>query len=185
MPSLCRVATATAAAGLLGGPIAAGLMSLDGRLGLRGWQWLFLAEGIPPLLLAVVIYLWLPSGPLAASFLLPDERQRLWQWVRGGGPEGVELSVLAGPLEEAEPGQAGAGAGSPGAGAAEQDAEDAGDKALLLRQATDGGPGNQAVAASAGCGGEGSRLSRQLLLQGLVDWRVCYLGGIMFAGGWP
>ena len=38
------VATATSLAGLLGAPLAAGLLLLDGVCGLRGWQWLFLAR---------------------------------------------------------------------------------------------------------------------------------------------
>lgn len=32
---------------VLGAPLAAALLSLNGKLGLRGWQWLFLIEGLP------------------------------------------------------------------------------------------------------------------------------------------
>ena len=38
------VATASSLAGLAGAPLAAGLLSLDGACGLRGWQWLFLVD---------------------------------------------------------------------------------------------------------------------------------------------
>ncbi|KPM40394.1 hypothetical protein AK830_g6141 [Neonectria ditissima] len=49
-------------AGALGGPLAIGLLSLRGRLGLAGWQWLFLVEGILTCFLAVVAYLYLPHS---------------------------------------------------------------------------------------------------------------------------
>ena len=42
------VATATSLAGLLGAPLAAGLLLLDGVAGLRGWQWLFLVLAPKP-----------------------------------------------------------------------------------------------------------------------------------------
>ena len=40
------VASATSLAGLLGAPLAAGLLLLDGVAGLRGWQWLFLVPAL-------------------------------------------------------------------------------------------------------------------------------------------
>ncbi|KAH7142756.1 major facilitator superfamily domain-containing protein [Dactylonectria estremocensis] len=49
-------------AGALGGPLAIGLLSLRGRGGLAGWQWLFLVEGILTCVLAVVAYLYLPHS---------------------------------------------------------------------------------------------------------------------------
>ncbi|KAL4451937.1 hypothetical protein ABPG75_007599 [Micractinium tetrahymenae] len=92
------VATATAVAGLMGGPLAAGIMSLDGAAGLRGWQWLFLLEGVPPLLLAAALPFWLPTSPLTASFLSPEEQQWLWRQVNGQ-EAGIEL-VAAAPAED-------------------------------------------------------------------------------------
>ncbi len=56
--------------GLVAGP----LLNLDGHLGLRGWQWLFLVEGIPAILLGVVFLLILPDGPQQAKWLTEDER---------------------------------------------------------------------------------------------------------------
>ncbi|RMZ56540.1 hypothetical protein APUTEX25_001387 [Auxenochlorella protothecoides] len=61
------VATATAVAGLTGAPLAAGLLALDGRGGLRGWQWLFLLEAVPACLLSVAVALALPSPPTLAG----------------------------------------------------------------------------------------------------------------------
>ncbi|KAL4423008.1 hypothetical protein ABPG77_005488 [Micractinium sp. CCAP 211/92] len=104
------VATATAVAGLTGGPLAAGIMSLDGAAGLRGWQWLFLLEGVAPLLLAAALPFWLPASPLTAPFLSPDEQQWLWREVNAEQP-GIEL-VPAAP----EAGSDGLEAGASGAG---------------------------------------------------------------------
>jgi ACS family tartrate transporter-like MFS transporter len=56
--------------GLLAGP----LMSLQGRLGLRGWQWLFLLEGFPAVLLSVVFFFQLPDTPEDARWLSSSER---------------------------------------------------------------------------------------------------------------
>jgi MFS transporter, ACS family, tartrate transporter len=56
--------------GLLAGP----LMSLQGRLGLHGWQWLFLLEGFPAVLLSVVFLRQLPNTPEEARWLSPSER---------------------------------------------------------------------------------------------------------------
>jgi MFS transporter, ACS family, tartrate transporter len=56
--------------GLLAGP----LMSLQGRLGLRGWQWLFLLEGFPAVLLSVVFFFQLPDTPEDAHWLSSSER---------------------------------------------------------------------------------------------------------------
>ncbi len=85
-------------------------MSLDGAAGLRGWQWLFLLEGVAPLLLAAALPFWLPASPLTAPFLSPDEQQWLWREVNAEQP-GIEL-VPAAP----EAGSDGLEAGASGAG---------------------------------------------------------------------
>ncbi|MGZ8143087.1 MAG: MFS transporter [Methylosarcina sp.] len=66
--------TATAASGLIGAPIAGLLLSMDGFLGWRGWQWLFLVEGIPSVLLGFVLYFWLTDRPAHASWLSKEEK---------------------------------------------------------------------------------------------------------------
>ncbi|MBN3841984.1 hypothetical protein, partial [Burkholderia sp. Ac-20349] len=45
---------------IVGGPLAGALIELDGSLGFHGWQWLFVVEGIPAILLAFVV--WTSSG---------------------------------------------------------------------------------------------------------------------------
>lgn len=67
--------TATALAGVVGGPMSAALLSLDGALGLRGWQWLFLLEGVPAIILAFVTLAILPDRPADATWLTAEQRR--------------------------------------------------------------------------------------------------------------
>jgi MFS transporter, ACS family, tartrate transporter len=50
------------------------LLGLDGLWGLGGWQWLFLLEGIPAILMGVFVFFVLPNGPEQARWLSPRER---------------------------------------------------------------------------------------------------------------
>jgi ACS family tartrate transporter-like MFS transporter len=52
-------------------------MQLDGLVGLRGWQWLFLLEGIPALVLGFITFRFLTDRPAVAGWLTPDERDWL------------------------------------------------------------------------------------------------------------
>lgn len=58
----------------IGAPISTSLLYLDGVAGLRGWQWLFLLEGLPSILLGVVTWFYLTERPREAGWLAPDER---------------------------------------------------------------------------------------------------------------
>jgi ACS family tartrate transporter-like MFS transporter len=62
-----------ASAGIIGGPIATNLLRLDGVMGIAGWQWIFLAEGLPAIMLAAASPLLLRDRPSEASWLRPDE----------------------------------------------------------------------------------------------------------------
>jgi ACS family tartrate transporter-like MFS transporter len=59
------------------GSVAGALLRLDGVLGLRGWQWLFLVEGLPAVLLSLGIWFMLSERPRAAKWLREDERDAL------------------------------------------------------------------------------------------------------------
>jgi ACS family tartrate transporter-like MFS transporter len=59
------------------GSVAGWLMGLQGTLGLAGWQWLFLLEGLPAALFSFVILAALPDCPEKASWLTDDERKWL------------------------------------------------------------------------------------------------------------
>jgi ACS family tartrate transporter-like MFS transporter len=69
--------TATAMAGVIGGPISGALLEMDGLGGLEGWQWLFLLEGLPAVGLAFVVLAFLTDRPEEAHWLLPEERSWL------------------------------------------------------------------------------------------------------------
>ena len=71
------VATSTALAQVIGAPLAAGILSLDGFGGLRGWQWLFLSEGMITIAFAVFLRINLVEKPSKARFLNPTEREWL------------------------------------------------------------------------------------------------------------
>jgi MFS transporter, ACS family, tartrate transporter len=62
---------------IIGAPVAAGLLAMDGIAGFKGWQWLFLIEGIPAVVLGVIIYFVLPSSPKEARWLTGEERDWL------------------------------------------------------------------------------------------------------------
>ena len=64
-------------AGILIGPISANLLKLDGWLGIAGWQWVFLVEGLPSLTLAAFCPFVLRDRPADASWLSKPERQWL------------------------------------------------------------------------------------------------------------
>ena len=59
------------------GSLAGALMSLQGRLSLAGWQWLFLVEALPAILLGIVFFLVLPDGPADAAWLTEPERSAI------------------------------------------------------------------------------------------------------------
>jgi MFS transporter, ACS family, tartrate transporter len=57
------------------GAVAGALLGLQGRLGLAGWQWLFLLEGLPAVAMSAVIFWFLPDRPRDAKWLTRDEAQ--------------------------------------------------------------------------------------------------------------
>ena len=69
--------TATLVAGIIGGPISGTLLSLHGVAGLAGWQWLFLLEGLPAVVLGFVVLRFLPERPDGATWLTREERESL------------------------------------------------------------------------------------------------------------
>jgi ACS family tartrate transporter-like MFS transporter len=72
---------------VIGGPLAGLILGMDGIAGLRGWQWLFLIEGIPASLLAFAVLKLLPDGPAHARFLTAEENTSsalgLWATIPG------------------------------------------------------------------------------------------------------
>jgi MFS transporter, ACS family, tartrate transporter len=66
-----------ASAGILVGPVSANLLRLDGWFGIAGWQWVFLAEGLPTLALAALCPFVLRDAPADAEWLTVAEREWL------------------------------------------------------------------------------------------------------------
>jgi ACS family tartrate transporter-like MFS transporter len=64
------------------GSIAGALLGLQGRLGLAGWQWLFLVEGLPAIVLSIVFLVCLADTPADAKWLRPEERAWLLERIR-------------------------------------------------------------------------------------------------------
>jgi len=62
---------------VFGGPIAGMLLKLDGWHGLQGWQWLFVLEGLPAVILGVVTWIWLPDTPRHVRWLSDAEKERV------------------------------------------------------------------------------------------------------------
>jgi len=60
-------------AGIVGSPVSGALLGLSGK-GLSGWQWMFLMEGLPAILLGVTVYWVLSDTPNDAAWLHGDER---------------------------------------------------------------------------------------------------------------
>ncbi len=60
----------------IGAPVSTLLLELDGILGLKGWQWLYVVEGLPGILLVGVVLKYLPDSPQKAHWL--NDAQRAW-----------------------------------------------------------------------------------------------------------
>ena len=62
---------------VIGSPISGALLGLDGVFGLHGWQWLYIMEAAPALVLSFVVFGYLTDKPADAHWLAADERQWL------------------------------------------------------------------------------------------------------------
>lgn len=71
------------ASSLIGGPLAGVLLEMDGYLNLAGWQWMFLIEGAPAVILGFVILRLLVDHPRDAKWLTAPERQSLLDALAG------------------------------------------------------------------------------------------------------
>lgn len=85
----------------LGAPLGGLLLGLDGVGGLTGWQWIFIVEGVPSVIIGAFLFKLLPDRPSTAAFLTPDERTRLTREIEAEGAEvrqrhnfGVARSIL-------------------------------------------------------------------------------------------
>jgi MFS family permease len=69
--------TAPSIALIIGSPLGAALMQLGGTAGLHGWQWMFMIEGVPTILVGIILYFKLPDRPSDVRWLSADEARSL------------------------------------------------------------------------------------------------------------
>ena len=67
---------------VVGGPLAGFILQLNGWNGLAGWQWLFLLEGVPAVVLGFVVWAYLTDTPEQARWLAPEQRRWLAERVQ-------------------------------------------------------------------------------------------------------
>jgi len=63
------------AAGFLAGLAAYGILQMEGKAGLHGWQWLFLLEGAPTVVFGILTWFVLPATPDSVSWLTLEEKK--------------------------------------------------------------------------------------------------------------
>jgi len=71
---------------MVGGPLGGGLMELDGVGGLRGWQWMFMLEGMLTVVVGAVTWFKLPETPKDAPWLTEAEAEILTEQAIGAAP---------------------------------------------------------------------------------------------------
>jgi MFS family permease len=81
--------------GVIGAPLSGLLLSLNGSAGLQGWQWLYLLEAAPALLLAPLVMLRLQDRPEEAHWLKPTERRWLADRLRSDRLQAETLRKLS------------------------------------------------------------------------------------------
>lgn len=62
---------------VIGAPLSSLLLNMSGTMGLPGWQWMFLLEGLPAVGIGILVFFLLPDRPRDASWLSTDQRQWL------------------------------------------------------------------------------------------------------------
>jgi MFS transporter, ACS family, tartrate transporter len=71
---LAAFAIAVPVSTVIGAPISGLLLGLDGVMGLQGWQWLFIIEGVPSVLLGIVTWFYLTDRPAKADWLSAEQK---------------------------------------------------------------------------------------------------------------
>ncbi len=63
---------------VIGAPLSGFILEyMNGVAGLSGWQWMFVIEAMPAIVMGFVVFFWLPDSPEKATFLSPDEKKIL------------------------------------------------------------------------------------------------------------
>ncbi len=72
--ALALFMTGTAISNIIGAPLSTALLGLDGLLGLRGWQIMFVLEGIPSVIMGIAVLYYLTDRPAQAKWLSAEEK---------------------------------------------------------------------------------------------------------------
>ena len=80
---------------VIGGPVSSLILEMDGIAGLHGWQWLFIIEGLPAVVLAFIGLIALPDGPAEASWLTTDEKNTIATTLSAQNPQREEDLFIA------------------------------------------------------------------------------------------
>jgi MFS transporter, ACS family, tartrate transporter len=75
--ALATLSLAVPGSAIVGGPFSVLLLRMNGLLGLHGWQWMFIVQGLPACVLGVAVFVLLRDRPQDAHWLSADERQAL------------------------------------------------------------------------------------------------------------
>ena len=87
--------SAIAVSGVLGNPISGAIMdTLSGKAGLTGWQWLFLLEGIPSILVGIWVFFYLDSSIKEAKWLDDGEKALLASNIESEDMHKTEVRVI-------------------------------------------------------------------------------------------
>jgi sugar phosphate permease len=76
---------------MFGGPISGALLELDGLMGLQGWQWLFMIEGVGTIVLGLFVLWYLTDRPADARWLTEEERSALAEAIAAEDQEKAAL----------------------------------------------------------------------------------------------
>jgi len=82
-------------ASFIGSPVSALLLELDGMLGLKGWQWLFISEGIPTVLLGMACLRVLTDRPASAKWLTAEQRAWLSARIEADGSKKTAIGHVS------------------------------------------------------------------------------------------
>jgi MFS transporter, ACS family, tartrate transporter len=83
------------ASAVIGGPVAVTLLQMDGVLGLSGWRWLFLIEGLPTVVFGLIALYVIVDGPKDAGWLTGEERRELLTVIADEPPVGRQSFLVA------------------------------------------------------------------------------------------
>jgi MFS transporter, ACS family, tartrate transporter len=80
--------------GIIGAPLSGCLLDLNGKAGLHGWQWMFIIEAIPAIVIGVMVPFLLTDRPEQAHWLKPDQADWLVKTLQAENRQKPHLSLL-------------------------------------------------------------------------------------------